>query len=79
MISLVLFGIGGGLVCAFIAYPHGFMAALLAYSVGGALCALIPGLLSRSDSRAVDRAYPHQGASEIAESSENRQVQTTAC
>jgi hypothetical protein len=76
MISLVLFGIGGGLICAFIAYPYGFMAALLAYSVGGALCALIPGLLSRSDNRAVDHTNQHQESSEIAESLKSRQVQT---
>jgi hypothetical protein len=76
MILVVLFGIGGGLICALIAYPHGFLAAFLAYSIGGALCALIPGLLSRSNDRVIDPTYLHEQPPEIARSLKSPQVQT---
>ncbi len=45
MIPMLFFGIVGGVISAVVALPYGFLAALLAYVVGGSLCALIPGIL----------------------------------
>jgi ABC-type uncharacterized transport system permease subunit len=45
MVELIFFGIVGGLLCALIALPYGLLVAFIAYVVGGALFALIPGLL----------------------------------
>lgn len=45
MIPMLFFGIVGGVCAAALALPHGYVAAFLAYVVGGSLCALIPGLL----------------------------------
>ncbi|MCB5176356.1 hypothetical protein LGR44_14330 [Microvirga sp. SM9] len=42
---MLLFGIVGGALSAYLAFPYGYIAAFLAYMIGGSLCALIPGLL----------------------------------
>ena len=56
MLAAVLLGVPGGLLSALIAYPYGLTATLLAYICGGALFALLPGLLrSRIKDRSVSR------------------------
>jgi ABC-type uncharacterized transport system permease subunit len=45
MVELIFFGVVGGLLSALSFFPYGLLAAFLAYMVGGALFALIPGLL----------------------------------
>ncbi|WP_210495559.1 hypothetical protein [Microvirga antarctica] len=45
MISIFLFGLVGGLFSAYLALPYGWLAAFAAYAVGGAACALIPGVI----------------------------------
>ncbi len=56
MLEAILFGVPGGLLLAALAYPYGLMATILAYVFGGALFALLPGLLrSRVSGRSVSR------------------------
>jgi len=45
MIPMMFFGIVGGVISAVLALPYGFLAAFLAYVIGGSLCALIPAVL----------------------------------
>jgi hypothetical protein len=56
MLEAILFGVLGGLLSAALAYPYGLLATLLAYVCGGALFALVPGLLmSRIRGRSASR------------------------
>jgi ABC-type uncharacterized transport system permease subunit len=56
MLEAILFGVPGGLLLAALAYPYGLLATILAYVFGGALFALLPGLLrSRIKDRSVSR------------------------
>ena len=45
MISMFIFGLAGGLTAAYFAFPYGWFAAIAAYALGGAICALIPALI----------------------------------
>jgi hypothetical protein len=52
MIPMLFFGIAGGVLAAFFAWPYGFLSALSAYVIVGSLCALIPGMLQvRAEAR----------------------------
>jgi ABC-type uncharacterized transport system permease subunit len=56
MLEAILFAVPGGLLLAALAYPYGLLATMLAYVCGGALFALLPGLLrSRIKDRSVSR------------------------
>jgi hypothetical protein len=56
MIPMMFFGILGGCLSAAVAFQHGYLAALLAYAIGGAVFALIPGFLRRDIDTDKDRA-----------------------
>jgi hypothetical protein len=47
MIPMMFFGILGGCLSAALTFQHGFFVAFVAYAVGGAVFALIPGFLRR--------------------------------
>jgi hypothetical protein len=57
---LIIFGIIGGCICAMLAYPYGLLASILAYTVGGALCALLPGILNHIKQEAFANVALHQ-------------------
>jgi hypothetical protein len=72
MIPMLFFGIVGGVISAVVSLPYGFLAALLAYVVGGSVCALIPGILMvRAEARAEARrqSAARMNASQVAEES----------
>ena len=46
MVSVIFFGIVGGLICSLVTYQYGVVAAFLAYVLGGAMSALIPGTIN---------------------------------
>jgi hypothetical protein len=60
MIPLMVFGIIGGCIGAVLAYPYGLLASVAGYMVGGALCALLPGLLSHRKQKVFAKAAHHE-------------------
>jgi len=60
MIPLMVFGIIGGCIGAVLAYPYGLLASIAGYMVGGALCALLPGLLSHRRQKAFAKGALHE-------------------
>jgi hypothetical protein len=56
MMSMFVFGVIGGLVAAFFAFPYGWLAAILAYALGGAVFALLPGIYQWRQELARERA-----------------------
>jgi energy-converting hydrogenase Eha subunit B len=76
MLPLMFFGLIGGMVSAIIASPYGLLAALLAYMLGGSVCALIPSLLSYRGNKAVAHADFHSESARMTSTLEGQQKQT---
>jgi energy-converting hydrogenase Eha subunit B len=72
----MFFGLIGGIVSAIAASPYGVVAALLAYMLGGSVCALIPGLLSYWGNKAVTDADFHSDPAATTSTLEGQQEQT---
>jgi hypothetical protein len=77
MVPMLIFGILGGLVSAVVALQFGFLAALLAYVIGGSLFALIPGLLRLRDKRSDHARHEESSATEPAPSCSKPHEETT--
>jgi hypothetical protein len=64
MMPMFVCGVAGGLLAASFAWPYGWVAAMAAYAFGGAVCAIVPGLIEWRQEvlreRRIREAAPHK-------------------